>query len=337
MEILNKLEKWSFLAPEDIKLSIETNEPMLMVVRTIYTRLEEIYYHYMYKYIKCIKYHDVSKDISIFSSGFIFFYGAISFVWHYKDWGNYIEAICHYNTLYLLFDFYLDSASISSKNKLMLVELLKTTLEEDGVKWTLEDIKTINDPVITTLFETYYKLVSVYPETIIYLRKIFNEQVAGFYEPKKSAKFLYDSSMKKGGYTLELLCSIVGETDTQIKEATFNIGCIVQFLDDMMDIEKDIKANINTIATNYYYSDQSTKLFDELVLDIATRIDHLPPFFNLYKVIGTNALWYVINTIPKENVSLLMSTCANRYDIFPSNLNKVLDQKTKDFFYTIPT
>lgn len=334
MEILNKIEKWSFLLSGDTKLRIESNESFITHLRTIYSKLEEIYYNYMYNNIKCIKSHHVSEDISIFSSGFIFFYGCLSFVWHYKNWGDYIEAICHYNTLYLLFDFYLDSPTISLKDKLILVELLRNTLEDEE-PITLEDIKTINDPVITTLFETYYKLTKVYPDTIPYLRKIFQEQVAGFHETNKSDTFFYESSMKKGGYTLELLCSIVGETDIEIKKATFNLGCIVQFLDDIMDIQKDLNANITTIATRYYHSNESINHFDDLFLDIATRIDSLPPFFNLYKVIGTNALWYVIKTVQKEKLSSPILYYANMYNIIPVNTNKMLDKKTKDFFYSI--
>ena len=298
-------------------------------IKHVYFQLIEIYFEYMYPYLICLENHLMEKDMSIFASGFIFFIGGLCIILHYSNWGDYIEAICWYNTLYLLFDFYIDSEHISNTNKLMLIELLRVTLKEETQVWTLEEISELNDPVIYTLYETYWKLITKYPKTKAYLQHIFNVQKRSFLLSKEKKHIpkeeLYTIALEKGGYTTMVFSAIVGEERKEILDTIYNIGIIMQLLDDFMDMKKDNHLGIETYATYHLLNHHLSDYWKE----ISERIDTIHPLFTLFKIIYSLLLLYIsCCIISKEELHSVILVFCSRHNIVYRNINSTLEEDT---------
>jgi hypothetical protein len=320
------LELQSWCLGKTYGSTIEILKPQL---KTIYYQCIKIYFEYMYPYLKCLENHKLQKDKSVFASGFIFFIGGLCIVMHYENWGNYIEAICWYNTLYLLFDFYIDSEYIPELDKLILIEILRVTLKEKDKVWSMDEINELNDPVISTLYETYWKLIEKYPNTKYFLQKIFKVQKRSYFLSKENKNVtqedLYTIAVEKGGYTMMVFYAIVGEERREIIDTFYNLGVLMQLLDDFMDMEKDKKIGIETYATYCL----SKKELSSYWYTISKQILAIHPFFTLFKIIYSILLLYISCCIvPYLELNQPIYDFCSNYNIFQQNINTRLEDDT---------
>ena len=75
-------------------------------------------------------------------------------------------------------------------------------------------------------------------------------------------KDIIDITSEKGGYSLELCCSIYPELKGDVTTAMYKIGVLLQFLNDAQDIHKDLKSGIKTFA---HFKNNFTDISDTLI------------------------------------------------------------------------
>lgn len=91
----------------------------------------------------------------------------------------------------------------------------------------------------------------------------------------------------KGGY----LAIVIGHMldITGYDSELYQLGAIIQHVDDLIDFEEDSQANIYTYVRRLYDIDHSV---DKLVYIMIQKLNQLPNKFNIFKVLLTQAIIY---------------------------------------------
>lgn len=229
-------------------------------------------------------------NIENITSGIIFFYISILYIMHYPNWKDHIEDVFLYNLLYVYVDNYLDDVNIEEEKKkksmrdmLILIENEEYTKEE-GV-----------DPILCKISEIYQRFIKRCPKTrehMVNLLKLEIQSVKVQNNENLSRDEYYEIAKEKGGYTMELLYYIMNpdSENEKIKGTTYDLGVILQLLDDSLDVMIDKECKITTIAT--YDLDRDGKL-DNLWIDIIDRISKIDKQFNLFTMIYLISAIYI--------------------------------------------
>jgi hypothetical protein len=223
---------------------------------------------------------------------------------HFPNWGRHIRDIFLYNLLYILVDHYIDDIRIDPGLKETAIAQMFILLEDPSQHSSMPLI----DPVLKTIALVYQELITRCPATKKSIFKLFQSEVDGLKIQKDATaqrEKYYDIALRKGGYTMEVLHDIVGNTDITIREATFHIGTIMQLIDDSVDILTDMKNGIHTIATCDL---TSMKNLDTLWLDIMHRISTIDRRFVLFIFLYTIFAVYLpdrLNKCYSENLRRL--------------------------------
>lgn len=228
------------------------------------------------------------------ASGMIFFYGCLVYIMHFDNWGQYILDIFLYDVLYILVDHYIDDIKISPNIKEIAIQQLDTIMNDPSSHHTM----TMVDPVLKTIAITYETLVARRPNTKKSILDIFYAEIRGLSIQNNSTldRETYETiAHHKGGYTMLVLCDIVGVTDPDIIRDTYEIGVIMQLTDDSVDVIADQKNNIHTIATHdiAHYNN-----LDQIWCNLVSRMNNISNRFVIFKILYAVFAVYLPDRLP---------------------------------------
>lgn len=242
------------------------------------------------------------------TSGIVFFYGSLFYIIHFTNWGSHIEDIFLYNILYMLVDNYIDNPSNEELKSRVIEQMF--ILIEDPLKYrTLA----LEDPVLETIALVYHKLISRCPNIKSSMIALFKAEIEGLYIQRTSKldrETYYNIALKKGGYTMLVLQAIMQDTTTD--NVSFQIGSIMQLIDDIIDTSIDKASGINTIAT---YDLEEKGSLDELWMDIARRIAAVDRRFTIFIVLYHVFAMYIPDRYP-ENYSARLRSFTTTMNLF---------------------
>lgn len=188
--------------------------------------------------------------------------------------------------LYVYFDHYLDVVPDSDRNKAKTMSNLVSLMQNPDLD--------IHIPGLTGMVLAYKRLVKKQPKLIedMFRLYIFETTAHKLQTGKELSEWEYlQIAKRKGGFTtLTIKTLITGENDYD--EGCYDVGGIVQMLDDMMDVHEDIAAGINNIAT---YEIRKNGNMDRLFAYTARSIDGLPDKFVLFKPVMMTTLTYILS------------------------------------------
>lgn len=255
--------------------------------------------NFLEKYVEMlspyIKYVNESDLVS--SAAFFFF--CMFYIMHYPNWAEYIQDIFLYNMLYILFDYYIDDSKKSSDDKTVAIRQMEKLLYDP------EDLFGVNDDRIKTIASLYNKLLQRHMKIKPLMIKLFYSEIKGLKiqnSDNHKRDTYYDIAIEKGGITVEILNLIVN--DGSLLKESFDIGAIIQLIDDCADVTDDIKNNIHTVATHDLNYDGC---LDLLWVDTVNRISKISSKFNMFKLFCSFFILYVPGKHRKHYSDYLLS------------------------------
>lgn len=252
-----------------------------------------------------------SHEADCVASGIVFFYGCLCYIMHFPHWGDHIEDIFLYNLLYILVDHYIDDMRIEGSIKNTAISQMGILIMNPLAYKTM----TLVDPILKTIAVVYQRLITRCPNAKDTIIKLFRAEIEGLHIQKTatcSRKQYYDIALQKGGYTMEILQSIVGNTDLSLTFPSYQLGEIMQLLDDSVDVLADRKNGIHTIATHDL---ESKGCLDELWIDIIHKICAIDSRFTIFKMIYMIFAMYIPDRIP-EAYSKELRSLTNPLNMF---------------------
>ena len=264
---------------------------------------------------------DIEKDGDFLSSGFVFFYASLIFIMHYNDYQSKIRAIFLYDMLYICIDNFIDNVNDKLLKKIFITNC-RNILNEKYI--------ITNNEMINTIQNTYKELISICPNIKLDLIEIFNAEINGVdiqNNDKLTEKDYHDIGCLKGGLTVKILHKIIDNTiNLELEKASYEIGIIMQFIDDMIDVNDDIKNKINTIATYQYIKYGN---IDKLYIETANRIININKKYTIFIILYCIFLFYILYINP-NNFSDNIKTKFNKYNLFEFNGSKILNKALFD-------
>jgi ribosomal protein L23 len=303
----------------DLWLTKFTHEDKVKVMKSLTGDAKSYGYPLLQQYINLIKPYskvlgfedNCPREADCAASGIVFFYGCFLCIIHFPNWGEYIDDILNYNILYMLVDHFIDDSKVFEKTKNIAIYQMKQLIIDPGCSDKLQLV----DPILKTISNVYSKMLNKRPKIKSSISKLFSVEIESVTTQKRSdlnREEYYDLALRKGGYTMQVIQHIVGDTDVEITESLFHIGTIMQLIDDCIDVDSDKANNINTIAT---YDLLHYGNLDILWLDIIDRIGIIDSKFNIYKVIYSVFAVYLPDRI-KDKYSSSITNKSNNYNLF---------------------
>jgi hypothetical protein len=259
------------------------------------------------------------READCVASGIVFFYGCLFYIMHFPGWGKHIEDIFLYNLLYILVDHYIDDIKVDPNMKDIAISQMFILIIDPLAYLNIPLI----DPVLKTIAMTYHRLITRCPSTKDPIIKLFKAEIEGLtiqHDSSLIREKYYDIALRKGGYTMQVLQYIVGNTDPTIAEASFHIGTIMQLIDDLIDSAADEANDINTIATYIFKNEQ---ILDELWIDIMKRIDNIDSRFTIFKILYTIFAVYIPDRL-SDRFSKELTLLTNPINLFDCNGSNLL-------------
>lgn len=259
------------------------------------------------------------READCVASGIVFFYGCLFYIMHFPNWGSHIEDIFLYNLLYILVDHYIDDIGIDIQIKNQAISqmfiLIIDPLAHDKIP--------LIDPILKTIAIVYHRLITRCPDCKNAIITLFKAEIEGLDIQKKSSfsrEEYYDIALRKGGYTMQVLQKIVGNTEPEIESATFHIGTIMQIIDDILDSNSDKRNKIYTIGT---YDSEIKGNLNELWVDVVQRIADIDPKFTIFKILYTIFAVYIPDRLP-DKFSEDLKLFTNSMNLFDCNGSELL-------------
>jgi hypothetical protein len=275
------------------------------------TLLLKIYIKYMQPYLEILGFTSKPREDDCAASGIIFFYGCLIYTMHFPGWAHHIENIFLYNILYILVDHYIDDINVDDITKQKVIDQMKILVNDPS---QVHNIK-ILDPCLSVIALVYEKLLRNCPQIKPQIVKLFELEIQGVTIQNvttHSKETYYEIASLKGGQTMLVLQSMVGNTDVEILKSTYELGTMIQLIDDSQDILMDSKNKINTIATHEYSINGN---LDHLWMMIGNMILSLNGRFNIFKILFILTMMY----LPNKNKSIYSESLiskTNKYNLF---------------------
>lgn len=234
--------------------------------------------------ISKIKYDFTS---AAYSSGAVCFYFSMIMSLLQLGYINNIDQLFTFSSCYILIDHFLDDETIPMEIKIKNIKQINefigsVTSDTTNFNTNSNNITKIDSPIIQAVGDKYIEMVTQLPGTTKHLKELFHAEVKTMYlqtHDNLDRKTYLDICEWKGGLTCTAIQSLLG---LEITEAEYKLGSSIQLIDDMLDINDDIKSKINTIATHDY---KKYGNLDELLIYTIEQIDAIDNKYNFYKPI----------------------------------------------------
>jgi len=265
-------------------------------------------YPYLFKYVdefldKLMPYAEalgISKDCNnlrdktSIASSILLYYGSLVYKFHFSSPNEALDDLYEYTILYILMDQYIDDINLNDTIKDIAI-IQMTILINDPDKY--KDLQLI-DPILKHMTQIYIKLMDKYPNIKQSIINIFMAQIKG--HKKQKIKTLkredyYKVASDKGGYTIQVLTHFFMITGEKNIKDSYDMGIIVQLIDDCADVKEDI---INNIYTTSLYDLDKKGYLDEIFIDIIEKINNLDNKYIVIKILLTYNLLLVVSKNP---------------------------------------
>lgn len=301
------------------KWIIPVTQSEKMAINRIFTESETTDAHFLILwYIDKIRpyIYQIEKISSFepdcYASSIVFFYGCILYTLHHPNWQNHIDAVVKYNVLYILVDHYIDNNADMDVVKEMH-QLVADPYHHEPT-----------DSILQVIVDVYRQLLKDYPHIQSLIIKLFAAEYTSSLVQKSSChteKTYQNIAHLKGGLTMEVMNAIVsGPRNSD----SFDLGIIMQLLDDCLDVQSDTSKGINTIAT--YHLNRYDNL-DLLWCNIAQRILRLPSKYTLFKIVYSYFAFYVPDRIP--GFTSYLQSLTSDHNIFAIDASDILTTSIK--------
>lgn len=206
---------------------------------------------------------------------------------------EFFDVAFSYALMYVYADYFLDGVHLSGEDRQGIMFVLLKLLHNP---WSGEA-----PPGMVGLLDAYKFILKMSPESQPYLIKVFMSEVEGMLiqnNPNSTRLEYFNIAERKGGLTGIGISAILGmctgkkvgfDPDGSIG---YQIGAILQLLDDMIDVLDDIEENTHTIATHDL---QKYGNLDSLFIYTVIKVDRLPDIYNLFKFLLYEALCYTLS------------------------------------------
>lgn len=239
------------------------------------------------------EYYDPYSEHPVLAGYFAFMISLI-YIMHFPNWTQYLEAISCYSIIYILVDNYIDDIDINHGNKEEFINQIYELLA-DPISLNDKNGTKITDPRLIQCGNLYSKIITKFPRSIKGFLISFKHEIDGLKIQSKnnlSRESYYNNCIKKGGKYATIIHYLVAESDYH---ATFDIGSVIQLMDDCTDVINDIKNGHYTIGTYEYIKNGN---IDNLWIDMVNRIHLLDPKFTIIKFVFSLATVWIVATMP---------------------------------------
>lgn len=254
----------------------------------------------------------------IFTSGFICFIGQlILYMCQYGLWNSSaVRDIRDFTLLYLYTDYCLDNHPSDDIMNILGV-MIRDPYKFDSI--------TGLDPIV----KLYRGILERHKNCKDKMINVMVSELEGISYQKRNDLGWDDYlsiAIKKGSSTTIAIQSMFTE-NSSLNDQVGNLGVIIQFIDDMLDVELDKKNNINTIAT---YSIDVLGSMDKLWIETARRIHEIHEPFVVFKTLMLEALMYVLS-IYKSFSQWLRDVCKDYIHIDYNKGSHMMEILSKTF------
>lgn len=247
-------------------------------------------------------------------SGSICFYGGVFTSLLNTGKVEEVEGLFTFALCYMLIDHFLDDTKNSDTFK-------KQTMQEIA-SFLIYGKEVPGNKLIDAAKERYNKLIDRNPKTKDYLIALFKSELEGVKvsNSKELDRNTYKKiAWEKGGRTSSAIAQIIGLENSE-ESSHFICGSMIQFVDDLIDIQDDQDLNIYTLAR--YDLDRGT--LDRYIYETMVEINKLDSIYNFFKFILLEGLILGIHDNP-NSISLPLSNILKKYDHFGSTSKDYLN------------
>lgn len=236
-----------------------------------------------------------TKDKHIIPAGFFCFVGQLIIYFCQYGWwessstdapvrgSDVIDLAWSFSLLYMKVDYFLDSDLPLIAKKPVIEKMKRLVIDPEACE--------VPSPM-RSLVATYKSIIEKRPQSKDALVKLFTVELETSQAERSSdltrSQYL-EMAERKGGFTTLAISSMFGNSED---DGVYEVGCILQLLDDMMDVHKDMKSGINTIAT---YDLKRRGTLDILAAFTAYRISKLSRRYTIFRILLMQILTHVIS------------------------------------------
>jgi hypothetical protein len=234
------------------------------------------------------------RDKTSIASSVLLYYGSLFYKFHFDSPNSSLDDLHDYTILYILMDQYIDDINLNDSIKDIAI-IQMTILINDPHKY--KDLKLI-DPILKHMTQIYIKLIDKYPNIKQSIINIFMAQIKGHKKQKNKTlerEDYYKVASDKGGYTIQVLTHFFMITGEKNIKDSYDMGVIVQLIDDCADVKED---RINNIYTTSLYDLDKKGFLDDIFIDIVVKISDLDNKYNVIKILLTYNLLLVVSKNP---------------------------------------
>lgn len=234
-----------------------------------------------------------------------------------------MDELFTFASCYMLLDHFLDDDTVGLIEKHDLISTIENLI--DG---SLPD--ETQHPIIDAVISRYLRLVNNIPSCIPHLEKLFQaviETMKSQYSPDLTREQYMKSAEWKGGLTV---CAIQSILMLPVTEDEYELGAIIQLVDDMIDLDVDIAAGINTIVT---YDLNNAGILDDLFKTVLVRIDELSNKYNFFKPILITGLIFAAHIHTQHFSTDIMSLIEPYIHFSPSSSRDAMISWFKKILY----
>lgn len=213
-------------------------------------------------------------------SGSAFYFGCLILCACQKDYISKkdSESLFDFTAMYMLADNYLDDLEVTVQDKKKFIKNAYDILKTEKLSCIVADEKMYT--YLKILFERYIHIAARSKYAKQYLINSFEAEMVSV---KIQSNFNLDFSIykeiaeRKGGTTVQALQAII---DLPVTDTEYELGALIQYTDDLMDIGDDIEMNICTpvIKCIQLYGYADLILFETFI-----RWDRLDEKYNIFK------------------------------------------------------
>lgn len=286
--------------------------------------------------------HMVEKELSIFkhnvmTAGLFCFMGQL--ILYYCQYGLWDQAKARnpdihvhghdvldmafdFASMYMYVDYFFDDVDMDEKKRKETLSIMLKLLDDPECMEPPERMK--------GLVNSYINILRVTPQSKIDLIKLFMTELEGVrYQknPNLTRREYMDIAERKGGLTGIAIQSIF-RSDKE--NGAYEIGVLLQLIDDMIDVHDDIEDGVHTIATHDL---QKYGNMDRIFSYTAAKIYLIPATYTLFRFLLMEALCYALSlkgcfssTLIRRHKSSILLNGSNG-----NNIMKIMDQWIKDY------
>jgi len=227
---------------------------------------------------------------SAITSGATCFFGSLIMSICQLGYIKNIDELFTFAACYILTDHYIDDNTVPMKEKIKTINQIDTFINNitpNASDLSNENNIGIESEIIKVVAKNYISMINKIPSSEKHLKEMFQVEVKTMFfqtNPNLNRQdYLYISEWKGGLFCI----AIQSLLELEITQAEYEIGAVIQLVDEVHDIDDDIQLGINTIAT---YDYKTYGNLDKLLDYIINKIDNLNSKYNLFKPLLYSAL-----------------------------------------------